>query len=730
MDQQVTSNPALHSFTEIDATLHIHLKRYADALINDHNDCGNAIKNYFLSLLPISSTLRIYNDNGKLDLLVTTLVGHAKKLLHEFNDPLYPHLVREIGRVHYQHHIDPAWVIGCYRIYQKHFLTTIYHSDQIENSDRPLLCDAVNKLLFRDMALVLEGYWKAGELDHSNQRTKVNELQSQICNLLANLPQTIWSYDVVREEYLYLSPAKDETLPANEEIPIPYFSWTKQSEQAEIHAAWQRALHGECISIESATDLPDGSRRWYKRTFHPFADQNNKITRVDGVMEDITDSRQAHKRLLHMANTDTLTGLANRNLWYDRAKQALAITSRESERQVAVLLLDLNRFKYINDTLGHPVGDLILRMVAQRLKDVLRSSDTIARFGGDEFAVLLPSIDDGMVVAQRVAGKIQDCFQTPFKHGSHELHLGASIGISLYPQDGHDLAVLMRRADIAMYTSKRQHLPFQFHKPGLEEEYDRKLRIGGQIKEAILNHEFQLLYQPRMRMNGNGIDGVEALIRWQHPQQGMLTPDQFLPHAEQSGLMAELSDWILRSALQQAQDWRELGLNIPVSINISARSFQNQNFVASIKHALSNSNAPPQSLELEITENTLMNHSERSVKTVKELADIGVNIAIDDFGTGFSSLSHLKQLPVKLLKIDGSFINNMTHCTRDSAVVSSVIDMGHKLGFEVSAEGVEHLDTFTSLQHMGCDQAQGYHIGMPMVGDQLASWLQQQAKAC
>ncbi len=720
------SQAVLNSFLEVNSGLAFYIERYADILTNNKTELEYSIRSFLKSVIPIYDSLKHYADEDRAESLLRAQVQHLDNMLRQFGQANYFTQLKHIGQTHYQLRIDPAWVIGAYRVYQKHFLNIIYHSNQITDQDRPLLCDAVNRLLFRDMAIILEGYWQTGENTHQQQQQKLTELQSQLCNLLSNLPQTIWSYDVVDQKYIYLSPSKNDSLHAGEEIPIPFLSWTDKNEHQNVLNCWQQSLKGETTSIESATETPDGQRRWYKRTFYPFVDKHGQVIRIDGVMEDVTESRQTHNRLLFMASTDTLTGLANRNLWYDRAKQALAIAAREQGREVALMLLDLNHFKYINDTLGHQVGDVVLRMVAQRFKEVLRTSDTVARFGGDEFAILLPSIDDGVTIATRVAEKIQDCFQQPLQYGSHELFLGAAIGITLYPQDGQDLSVLMRRADIAMYTSKRKRLPFQFHKPGLEEEYDRKLRLSSQIKNAIQENEFQLLYQPRVRLDGQGIAGVEALIRWQHPQLGILHPSQFIPQAEQSGLMAELSEWILTTALAQANNWQTQGLHMPVSINVSARSFQSVNFVDSIKQALGNHHTNGHQLELEITENTLMNHSDRCLSILKQLVEMGVSISIDDFGTGFSSLSHLKQFPLELLKIDNSFINNMQHCTRDTAVVSSVIELGHKLGFQVAAEGVEQLDTFNSLKQMGCDQAQGYHIGRPMAGNELVQWATQQ----
>ena len=393
------------------------------------------------------------------------------------------------------------------------------------------------------------------------------------------------------------------------------------------------------------------------------------------------------------------------------------------------MLLDLNHFKYINDTLGHPVGDVVLRQVSNRLQGVLRDGDTLARLGGDEFALLLPLVDDSRHAAERVAQKIQACFREPFMFGGNELYLGVAICITSYPENGQDSDTLVRRADMAMYTSKRDNIPYVFYKAGLEEPYRMQIHLISNIKKGLRQNEFELHYQPKLDLNTGETNGLEALIRWHHPEQGQLMPNDFIPLAEQMGLMKELTEWVMATALKQNREWYNNGICKPVAINVSARSFQDHNFVQSVKNAIEIAEVSPECLELEITENILMSNIDFAAKIIKSLSDIGVKVAIDDFGTGYSSLAYLKRLPIDHLKIDKSFVKNMDHDGNDAAIVMSVIDLGHNLGFKVVAEGVERHEPMLMLKNLGCDTAQGYHISRPMPTADVTSWLRQASRS-
>ena len=714
----------INAFLDINSKQLKLLGKYKDVLTNGADSFATVFYDYLFSFPATSKLLKGYADNGgKLKELSKKQVDHLISLLTDQSDPQYLERLKHIGQVHYDRKIDPVWIMGAYRLYQKHLSTTIIQSKQILDTDRSSLSDCLNKLLFRDMGMMLEGYWQATSRSIETEKDKVEHLQQQISDLLTNIPQVIWSIDVINNKPLYVSPTVEEISPITMELPIPCLAWTIADDRPKVEAAWVRAMAGESITVESRVHAPGNTQRWFKRTFHPFIGNEGSVIRIDGIMEEITEAKLAHNELQRMATTDDLTGLANRALWHDRINQNIAIAKRETNKQVALLLLDLNHFKYVNDTLGHAAGDVVLCQVSHRLKEVLREGDTLARLGGDEFAILLPLADDGKLAAINVANKIQTCFNKPYFFGGNELYLGVAIGITTYPQHGDDADTLVRCADMAMYTSKRNHQPYQFYKSGLDEPYRKQIQLVSSIKNGLKQDEFELYYQPKIHLETGKTSGLEALIRWQHPTQGHLSPAHFIPIAEQMGLMKELTEWVIATALKQNQHWGNNGIHTPVAINVSARSFQDHNFVQSVKNALEISQTSPENLEIEITENTLMSNIDSAIKIIKSLSDLGIRISIDDFGTGYSSLSYLKRLPIDELKIDQSFVKNMDTDKNDAAIVMSVIDLGHNLGFKVVAEGVERKEPMQMLRDLGCDTAQGYHISRPMPTANVASWL-------
>jgi diguanylate cyclase (GGDEF)-like protein len=439
-------------------------------------------------------------------------------------------------------------------------------------------------------------------------------------------------------------------------------------------------------------------------------------------MEDTTEAHQAMRRMEHLANTDMLTGLANRACWYDRLTHALA-AARRSGQQLVLMLLDLNYFKMINDTLGHPAGDAILKQVANRMQEVIRDSDTLARLGGDEFSVLLSEVDDPVAASVGVANKILSCFRKPFRvEDNDELYLGASIGIALFPDHGEDADTLLSHADIAMYAAKRGDTDYTFFDPGADETTSHQLQLSSWLRRSMERDELALHYQPKVNMETGDVCGVEALLRWQHPSEGMIPPDQFIPVAEQNGMIAPITDWVLHSALSQAYKWRKAGLASSVAVNISARSFQNPKLVERIKQALALANVPGDCLEVEITENILMTDLERGNDIIRHLNDLGVRISIHDFGTGYSSLSYLKRLPIHTIKIDKSFVLDMLESDNDAVIVRSIIDLGQRLGLEVIAEGVENQQVWNQLKKWGCNTVQGYHISHPVSHENMSEW--------
>ncbi len=427
------------------------------------------------------------------------------------------------------------------------------------------------------------------------------------------------------------------------------------------------------------------------------------------------------------AVTDSLTGLPNRRLFLDRAERAVAIARRDGSR-VGVMIIDLDRFKEVNDTLGHHSGDVMLQEIARRLSAAVRESDTIARLGGDEFAVLLPGVD-GATGAQAVAEALGAAIGEPIMLGDLALDSEASIGIALYPDHGGDVAQLLQRADVAMYTAKADHLGHAFYGPEHDEYSPERLALVGELRRALGENELVLLYQPKVELGTGRIASAEVLIRWQHPGRGLLPPSEFVPLAELTTLIKPLTLHVLNRALLQVRDWNRDGRDLSVAVNVSARNLLDPEFPEAVAACLELWEVPPDRLELEITETVLMANPARALEVLHRLSAMGVSLSIDDFGTGYSSLEYLKRLPVNVLKIDKSFVLNMSHDVADAMIVRSTIDLARNLGLRVVAEGIEDQPAYDTLRELGCHLGQGFLMSRPVAADQLEALLDDPAWA-
>ncbi|NOT10410.1 MAG: EAL domain-containing protein [Methylococcaceae bacterium] len=433
--------------------------------------------------------------------------------------------------------------------------------------------------------------------------------------------------------------------------------------------------------------------------------------------------QMAKDQLAHLAHHDVLTALPNRILLLDRMNSAIELAARQGW-QLALMFMDLDRFKYVNDSLGHAVGDQLLQSVAQCLLDSARHSDTISRQGGDEFVVLLPFIERAEEAAL-CAQKIIVALDLPHHIDGHDLHISVSIGISIFPKDGQDAESLIKNADTAMYCAKESgRNKYKFFEPEMNIRAVRRHSMEASLRRALDRHEFVLYYQPKIDLNSGVIVGVEVLIRWQHPERGQILPTQFVSIAEDCGLILPIGRWVLREACLQAQAWRQAGLPpISIAVNTSALEFHAENFLQNIRDTLQEACLEPHYLELELTESVLMRDAEFTNTVLHELSDLGVTLAIDDFGTGYSSLSYLRQFPIDTLKIDQSFVNRIINSPDDASIVSAVISLGKSLKLRVIAEGVETSEQLAFLQAQQCDEVQGYYLGRPMVAEALASYL-------
>lgn len=428
---------------------------------------------------------------------------------------------------------------------------------------------------------------------------------------------------------------------------------------------------------------------------------------------------EREQEILRLAYRDTLTGLPNRVLFHDRLEHAI-VNAHRTGRTLSVLMMDLDRFKYVNDSLGHGVGDHVLREVAQRLSGLLRQADTIARLGGDEFAILLENVDERHV--NRVALKILHTLEQPIDYEAQPLDVGSSIGIAHFPEHGENSSKLLRNADIAMYVAKRNKSGHAVFDASYDTHQQQHLSLLSEIRQAVEGGQLRVYYQPKIGIASSTIEGVEALLRWEHPRRGFVSPADFIPFAENTGYIKVLTGWVLEQAIRQCDAWRRDGISLRVSVNISARDLLNRELPELIEQLLDRYGTPASLLCLEITESGFMEDPVHSLRVLERLHDLGVQLSIDDYGTGYSSLSYIARLPVDELKIDRSFIKQMNDATT-ATIVRSTIDLGHSLGLKVVAEGVEDEVDLRTLRLFGCDQAQGYFMSRPLPVKELEEWL-------
>jgi len=479
---------------------------------------------------------------------------------------------------------------------------------------------------------------------------------------------------------------------------------------------------GEISGFESCVYRKNGDTIWISENARAVFDDEGRVLHYEGTVEDITERRQNQARIEQQANYDALTGLANRSLLNDRLQQAI-YTAASYGARLAVVFVDLDRFKYVNDTLGHDVGDRLLQVMAERLTSAVSATDTVARLGGDEFVLLL----HGHAGQETVATALERLLPTiaaPLRSGQSDLEVTCSVGVALYPDDGGDPATLLKHADSAMYRAKEQgRNNFQFFTAELNRAIKERFEIERQLRRALERGQFELHYQPRVDLTARRIIGAEALIRWHLPGRGMVSPAAFIPVAEEIGLIGQISEWVLETASMQNKRWAEAGLPCVVSVNISPQQFRGDSLVPLIARVLDQAGIDPSSLEIEITESTVMHSGERMVEMLHAIKQLGVHIAVDDFGTGYSSLSYLKRFPVDRLKIDRSFVQHIAD-TDDAVIVRAIIALGHNLGLKVLAEGVETEEQLAFLRANSCDELQGFYISKPVSAWQMTKLLE------
>ncbi len=488
-----------------------------------------------------------------------------------------------------------------------------------------------------------------------------------------------------------------------------------QPEIEKIRAAIREQREGHAVLRNYHKD---GTLYWNDLHIAPVLDNSGKVTHFVGVQNDITESKRYQEELEHQANHDTLTGLANRNLLDDRLQQAMVYSQRYG-RLLAVGFIDLDDFKFINDSLGHNIGDQLLKNVAKRLKTCVREGDTVTRLGGDEFVLILNDQEDVAGVSHLME-RILEAIAQPMIIDGHDLYTSCSIGLSLYPQDGQDVETLLKNADVAMYRAKEQgRNDYQFHTMEMNTRLNERRLLEGSLRHALERSEFVLYYQPRVDLGTGQIVGMEALIRWQHPDLGLILPARFIPLAEETGLIIPIGEWVFRTACAQNKAWQDAGLPaVIVSVNLSARQFRQKDLGKILSRILAETGLDAQYLELELTESLVMHNAEEFIDAMIGLKALGMHISIDDFGTGYSSLSYLKRFPIDRLKLDRSFVRDILSDPNDAVISQTVIVLAHSLNLKVTAEGVETAEQAAFLRAHHCDEVQGFYFGRPVPADE------------
>ena len=498
---------------------------------------------------------------------------------------------------------------------------------------------------------------------------------------------------------------------------------SEEQDEAAYKEMWETILKGEVFRCELVNCRKDGSSYHEEKTITPLKDGQGKITHFIATGVDISERIRAQEKLEYMAHHDAVTGLPNRVLLLDRVQQALNRAQREGVN-VAVLFIDLDGFKAINDTVGHHFGDRLLSEVAARLQSLVREEDTVARLGGDEFAVVLEGMSS-MSDVSKVSRKIIRDLAAPFMLDGRELYVTGSIGVSRFPADGYDVHTLLRKADGAMYRAKQVGKnTYRFYSEVEGEEDTARLELEQQLRRAVERQEFVVYYQPQVSIDTSQVVGVEALLRWNHPDHGIIEPGRFIPLLEETGMIIDVGEWVLREVCRHAAGWKRMNLpDVRIAVNLSSRQFEKRDLVGDIARSLDEFDLDPKRLNIEITEGTLATRIDRTIITLDKLNALGVTISVDDFGVGYSSLNYLKRFPIHKLKIDQSFVRDVTVDSNDAAIAGAIIALAHKLNLDVIAEGVETLEQLFFLSRQGCHEVQGHLMSKPLSNKEFIRWI-------
>ena len=599
--------------------------------------------------------------------------------------------------------------------------------------DRELLVKSICYAISRN-----HGQSQLQKYYQENERSKrsIQDKDERFRSLVSNIPGAVYRYTLFPPNEWKMEFVSDvmkdiSGLPASdfmERAIVTYFEKILPQDLSLLQDAFQSAVReGASFSVDYRVRHTNGDFRWVHDQGRAVRDGEGKVIHVDGIISDITERTKEKERFNQLVYYDALTSLPNRELFVDRLDQAVQQARRKKELGT-VLALDLDHFKRINDTLGHPIGDQLIKAVSVRLLKVLYASDTVTRISGGAFILLLPRILKPEH-AENAANKLLTAFKTPFLIGGHELFTSCSIGIALFPDDGETSDILIKNADAAMHIAKERGKDrYQLYSSSIANNSFERLVLENSLRRALERNEFRLHYQPQLDLRTGKPVGVEALIRWQHPDLGFIPPLEFIPIAEETGLIHPIGEWVLKTACEQKRLWNEQGIkSLRISVNLSARQFHYANLVDMVGDTIRKSGIDARDLDLELTESTIMDRLEETTLTLRRLKNMGVRISIDDFGTGYSSLMYLKTFPIDTIKIDRSFVKDVTTDSDDRAITQAIISMAHSLKLEVVAEGVETKEQLELLKSQSCDIMQGYLFSKPIAVDDVPPFLQSDA---
>ena len=631
----------------------------------------------------------------------------------------HPHAtLREVMRLLREREIDPAVIALTSSLADEAVVTAVKLGahDCLFKTDLRRLSAAAE----RELA---EAARRHAAAEAERQREQAEQRYRALMDEIPALTYLAWA-DAVGSRVYVSGQIKSMTGYSQAEWLAEADSWLKlihADDRERVMAEYRRCVaSGDNFLCEYRAVTREGRQVWWRDEARFLPDATGQPSYLRGLVVDITDRKEAQEALRQLTYRDPLTGLPNRALLQERLFAAL----HQDGQPVALLMMNLDRFREVNNTLGHHNGDIVLQEVGQRLRDVLGDGERAARLRGDEFGILIPGGDTAF--AQQVAAKILKALQQPIMVERLPIELGASIGIAAAPEHARDGEILMRRADLAMQAAKRLGSTVMVYTAECDPYNPLGLVLLSELRRALEADQLSLHYQPKIDLKSGRIIGAEALIRWRHPKRGMVAPDQFIGLAEQGGLIKPLTRWVLQQAIDQANQWLRQGTRLPVSVNISARNLHDPQLADQVSALLDEKQVPAEMLELEITESAMMADPPRAAQTLRQLQERGVEMAVDDFGTGYSSLVYLSKLPVAEIKIDKSFVLGMSaRKEEDTVIVRSTNDLGHNLGLKVVAEGVEDRRTYDLLASFGCDAAQGYYMAKPMAARDFGTWLRE-----